>query len=82
MSFDSSGHLYVANIRDATAPIEEFAAGASGNVAPIASLGGNHVKIGGTYGVSIDRHDRIVVADGGQIKIFAAGAHGNVAPSP
>ena len=80
ISFDSHGHLYVAQGHDDTAPIEEFAANANGNVAPIATIGGSHTKMLGISDVAIDRHDRIIVPNAGCIQIFAAGAHGNVSP--
>jgi hypothetical protein len=81
MSFDSKGNLYVANPYDFVLPIEEFAKDADGNVAPIEVLRGKHTKIVHDFGnVSIDGHDRIVVACEDSILIFAAGAHGNVKP--
>src|SRR5581483_5630045 len=81
MSFDSHGHLYVAQGHDDVAPIEEFAANANGNAAPIATIGGSHTKLLGIQNVVLDRHDRIIVPNAGAIEIFAAGSHGNVAPA-
>ncbi len=82
MAFDSSGHLYVANpYFFAKAPIVEFAADANGNVAPIGVIHGKHTQIARDFGnISIDKHDRIVVAYGQSILVFAAGAHGNIFP--
>jgi hypothetical protein len=80
MSFDSHGHLYVAQGHDSTAPIVEFAANANGNAAPIATIGGSHTKLLGIFNVALDKHDRIIVPTAGSIEIFAAGAHGNVSP--
>jgi hypothetical protein len=81
MAFDSQGHLYVAQGHDDAAPIEEFAALAGGNVAPIATIGGSHTKLLGVTNVVLDKHDRIIVPNGGSIEVFAAGAHGNVSPA-
>ena len=79
MSFDSKGNLYVANPYNFGLPIEEFAKDADGNVAPIAVLRGKHTKIVHDFGnVSVDKHDRIVVACEDSILVFAPGAHGNV----
>ena len=81
MSFDSKGNLYVANPYNFGLPIEEFAKDAAGNVAPIAVLRGKHTKIVHDFGnVSVDKHDRIVVACEDSILVFAPGAHGNVKP--
>jgi hypothetical protein len=81
MSLDSHGHLYVAQLRNDTAPIEEFAANANGNAAPIATIGGNHTKLLGVQSVVLDKHDRIIVPNSGSVDIFAAGSQGNVAPT-
>ncbi|HET6275659.1 MAG TPA: hypothetical protein VFE16_06995 [Candidatus Cybelea sp.] len=81
MAFDSKGHLYVANPYDPIEPILEFAAGATGNVAPIGVLHGKHTTIVSDFeNISVDGHDRIVVANSKSILVFAAGAHGDVPP--
>ena len=73
MAFDSHGHLYVAQGHDSTAPIEEFAANANGNVAPIATIGGSHTKLLGIFNLVLDKHDRIIVPTAGAIEVFASG---------
>ncbi len=81
MSFDSKGNLYVANPYNFRLPIEEFTKGADGNVAPIVVIRGKQTKIVHDFGnVSVDKHDRIVVACEDSILVFALGANGNVKP--
>jgi sugar lactone lactonase YvrE len=44
MAFDGDGHLWVANAGNGT--VTEYAAGASGNAAPIATIGGKETALG------------------------------------
>lgn len=83
MAFDANGHLWVVNAyqNSARPALVEFVSNASGNAAPLASIGGSHTKLSYPFNVSVDPNGRIVVADGTSVAIFAAGAHGNVAPS-
>jgi hypothetical protein len=87
---DSGGRILVANISSSTAINDSvliFGAGANGNVAPVAEIGGadpSNDKTGLSFptNVALDSTQRIYVANGGNnnVLIFAAAANGNVAP--
>ena len=88
MAFDSSGRLYVTQSNGAGhggAQIDIFAAGASGNVAPVGVIVGRNTQLGGkrlSY-VAVDEAGEIFAAGGAgrsSILTFPAGANGNVAP--
>ena len=72
--------LYVANSGADT--VDVFAAGATGNVAPISVLGGSQTALFDPYAVALDSGGDLYVADrpANAIRVFAPGASGNVAP--
>jgi hypothetical protein len=91
MAIDASGRLYVAN--QAAGPcgsrgsITIYAANASGNAAPIASLSGDKTGIGGPLDVALDAAGNIYVNSyigAGNIEpgilVFSPGSQGNVPP--
>jgi 6-phosphogluconolactonase (cycloisomerase 2 family) len=85
VAFDSSGNLWVGN---ATVTISgpgnlvKFAAGASGNVAPIAKIAGTATKIAPVIGVASDGAGHVLAVDGtNHVLQFPTTANGNVAPS-
>jgi hypothetical protein len=81
MAMDSAGNLYVANLGNGS--ITVYAAGASGNVAPVRRLGGPaaaNSQLTQPYGVAVDSGGRIFVTQGNTFMVFAAGANGNQAP--
>ena len=82
LAVDASGNLYVS---DYTAKaIYVFAAGATGNTAPIRTIAGTATGLVQPYGIAIDSHGHLYVAQGhddtAPIEEFAANADGNVAP--
>ncbi|MBC5801185.1 MAG: hypothetical protein GIX03_05830 [Candidatus Eremiobacteraeota bacterium] len=87
---NASGDLYVANCvtcfqSSGTADaVLEFAPGANGNVAPIATLSGPNTGLAGTTNLTFDAAgDLLTTSATGSpgILIFAPGATGNVAPT-
>jgi sugar lactone lactonase YvrE len=79
VAVDGSGNIYVANIAGS---ITVFAAGATGNVAPLRTITGAATGLNGPGGITLDSSGKIYVANGNgnSITVFAAGANGNVAP--
>ena len=82
LAVDASGRLYVS---DYTAKaIYVFAAGASGNTAPIRTIAGAATGLVQPLGMAFDSHGHLYVAQGhdstAPIEEFAANANGNVAP--
>jgi sugar lactone lactonase YvrE len=89
VAMSASGDLYVFNWNDSfntIAPIDIFAADATGNVAPIGTIGGSltGLSAGNIGGIAIDSTGNVYIstssANGGVIKVFAPTANGNVAP--
>jgi len=85
----ASGKLYVFNWNESfntIAPIDIFAAGATGNVAPVATIGGalTGLTAGNIGGIATDSSGNVYIStssvNGGIIKVFAPTATGNVAP--
>ena len=62
--------------------ITVYAAGASGNATPSATITGNNTGLSGPHGIALDAAGRLYVANGGSdtITVYAAGATGNAAP--
>ncbi|HEY1882446.1 MAG TPA: hypothetical protein VGG51_05335 [Candidatus Cybelea sp.] len=82
LAVDAHGELYVS---DYTAKaIYVFAAGASGNTAPIRTIAGVATELVQPLGMSFDSSGHLYVANGhdstAPVEEFAAGANGNVAP--
>jgi hypothetical protein len=63
--------------------ITVYAAGASGNTAPVATIGGASTGLDGPCALALDASGRIYVANRGShaILVFAPGSNGNVAPA-
>jgi len=85
IAVDAAGQIYVANLRDAGThgdSITVFAANASGNVAPVATIAGSHTGLNAPWSIALAADGRLFVANNGSnsIAIFAPGASGNVAP--
>ena len=91
---DSSDNLYVANQgAPGLMPIVVFGPTATGNVAPLRSIGGALTTIGGVDGLTTDSAgnlyvttDVVTISGGaatytGSILVFGVGASGNVAPT-
>ncbi|MBV8164906.1 MAG: hypothetical protein JOZ91_11650 [Candidatus Eremiobacteraeota bacterium] len=81
LTTDSAGNIYTVNfISSSDQEVYEFAAGASGNVAPIRKIGPLGTVAGGP--ITVDLSGQIYVGDegDGKILVFAAGASGNATP--
>src|SRR3989475_760967 len=83
---DAAGNLYVVNSwsSSGSTSITVYAAGASGNATPSATITGNNTGLSGPHGIALDAAGRLYVANGGSntITVYAAGATGNRAPIP
>lgn len=87
---DTAGTIYVANESTDGFPtppgITEYAAGATGNVAPIAQITGPHTFVNaliGPTGVVLDSQNNIYAVDNNldqRVVVFKAGSRGDVAP--
>ncbi len=92
MTFDAAGNLYVTSLAEVPFPatplsgtpsVLEFAAGATGNVAPMRTISGALTTMGEIGSVRVDSAGDLYVVNGfiaGSVLKFAAGATGNVAP--
>lgn len=78
VAVDSSGRLYTADDSSSTTTIEIFAAGAAGDVAPVATL----TNVPAIGGLALDSAGNLYVANWTQnsIRVYAPGATGNAAP--
>ncbi len=83
IALDSSKNIYVANYRHlGIGSVLVFAAGATGNVAPIQRIKGPKTGLRTPQGVAVDGGGSIYVANflGNSITVYARGANGDVAP--
>jgi hypothetical protein len=85
VAVDASHNVYIFDVKTAT--ISEFAAGATGNVAPIRTIAGSKTGLNGgngfSFGLAVSKTSgEIFVSNPGSNAIlgFAATASGNVAP--
>lgn len=62
--------------------VTEYSPGASGNVAPIATITGPNTQIHGPSGLAVDSAGEVFVGfpEGGAVAVYPAGANGDVAP--
>jgi hypothetical protein len=76
---DSSGRVFVANF--SADSITEYANGASGNVAPVATISGSQTGLSGPTGLALSGTTLWVTdANTDTLESFTAGADGNVLP--
>jgi hypothetical protein len=83
MAVDCSGDLFVANSGIFPASVTEYAPGATGSPAPIATISGSNAGLQDPTGLALDSSGDLLVANGtdpGYVSVFAPGANGNVAP--
>jgi len=91
IAFDSAGNIYVANAAQDSGghdSVTKYAAGSSGDVAPVAEITGAATKLSSPSGLTVDSSGNIYVANEGSnnggldsITVYAAGSIGNAAPS-
>jgi len=86
IAIDASGKIYVTNEDNPTGnSVTIFSAGATGNVAPAATIAGANTLLDTPNGIALDSHGNIYVANengpGFSVTIYPAGTNGNVAPS-
>ncbi len=88
VSVDKNHNIYVSNYRSALptpqASITVYAAGASGDSAPIANISGSNTGLEQNFGIGVDTSGNIFVSENhlieAKLAVFPAGATGNVAP--
>ena len=79
MALDASNHVYIANF--GADSITEFAANASGSVAPIRTIAGAATTIVFPIGIAVDVNGNIFLAERtGKFLVFGPSQTGNVAP--
>jgi sugar lactone lactonase YvrE len=82
IAFDASGRLYIANLANGiTGTVTEYAPGAHGNAAPVATIAGAATKLTEPDALGFDGAGNLFVGDfHNLVAVFAPGATGNVAP--
>ncbi len=91
IAFDSAGNIYVSNAgrggggRDS---VTKYAAGSSGDVAPVAEITGAATKLSSPSGLTVDSSGNIYVANQGSqdtapdsITVYSPGSTGNATPA-
>lgn len=84
LAFDMSGNLYVANDDSGNQSVTIYAAGASGNVAPIQTISGEKTGLNEVTSVAVDRNGDVFVGCSlydGIVDEFAAGIYGDSYPT-
>ncbi|HXB61528.1 MAG TPA: NHL repeat-containing protein [Acidobacteriaceae bacterium] len=86
LTLDSSGNIYVVNGDDfggaGASTVDVFAAGATGNVAPIAVISGSNTAFSDPNGISVDASGKIYVGNQKAIEVFAANPVGTLNEAP
>lgn len=90
IALDGAGHLYVVNDNTNThaTSITVYAAGATGNATPTATISGTNTRLQVPEGIALDAAGRLYVTNNqntafssyNAITVYAGGATGNVAP--
>ena len=84
IAIDASGNAYVANLAagpGGTGSITTYAAGTSGNIAPLTAISGIATMLAEPAGITVDRNGNIYVANLSNIVTeYSPGSNGNAAP--
>ncbi|HVN63292.1 MAG TPA: choice-of-anchor D domain-containing protein [Candidatus Binataceae bacterium] len=92
IALDSTGNIYVANLSGGASnlgSVTVYAAGASGDAAPIENISGPDTGLNYPWGIAVDSSGSLYVANigpccdpscGESITIYSAGSNGNAAP--
>ena len=84
VAVDGIGNMYALNREGGTSKegsITVYAAGATGDVAPMASIGGSATGLASPSAIALDPvNGNVYVGDGDAVLFYAAGSNGNVAP--
>ena len=85
VAVDAANKIYVANQGPSGAygSVTVYAAGASGNVKPAATISGTNTGIDTPQGIALDKNKNIYVTnlESNTVTVYAAGATGNVTPT-
>lgn len=91
IAVDANANMYVANfnLSGSKGFVTVYAAGATGNVAPIRTISGSHTELNRPFGIALNPvNGDIYVANefggfnnSGSVTIYASNAKGNVAPN-
>src|SRR5438552_1464632 len=82
IALDGAGNIYVANdVANNVGSITVYAAGASGNAMPTATIAGGNTGLSFPQGIALDGTGKIYVTTGNSIRVYASGASGNAPPT-
>jgi 6-phosphogluconolactonase (cycloisomerase 2 family) len=91
IALDASGNIYIANKAlgiQGNESVTVYAAGSTGNVAPIQTIAGTSTGLDNPIQLALDSSSNIYVANytypnsgNGSLTVYAAGGNGNVAPT-
>jgi hypothetical protein len=89
LALDAAGNLYVGNcasgcgVGSASSAVLEFAAGSSGNVAPIRDISGSNTQLANANAVAVDASGNVYASNylSNTIDVFAPDANGNASPT-
>jgi sugar lactone lactonase YvrE len=86
IALDAGGNVYVADLDSesfSSGSVEIYAAGSSGNVAPLRTIKGDRAGLNFPIGITLDSSSNIYITSAGQfggVTVYAAGAHGDPKP--
>jgi len=84
VALDNAGNIYVIKPAFSNQGIAVYDRGATGDVAPIATISGSNTQISQPNGIAVDGSGKIYVANFGgpnsSITVYSPGSNGNVAP--
>ena len=83
IAIDASGAVYVANLGAGSEPaVTVYAAGATGDVAPTATISGDQTGLHIPTGIAVDATGEVIVSNYNQsVTVFTAGSNGDQPPT-